>query len=252
VLEIQSASRCDSGLCEEAEAVWKEDADAATRAAAERCASIKHTFARTARDCPNSVFLELDADGDAGAAACAALGAAVVPTVQFYKSGALLWQHAGYSAMEQDIGEGVLFYGDAAAGGEKASEHVADVTDAASLETWLSAIPQKELAVLFVSSSNADACVRIFPAVLALARNFGGYARFARLVSDASAPASAITSSLNITDVPAFVFYRGGVQVGRHVGSARGDLIGQILERQAAAGVAPPPPPKRAAACVRR
>ncbi len=33
--------------------------------------------------------------------------------------------------------------------------------------------------------------------------------------------------------VPTFIFYRNGEEVGRHVGSSRGDLIGQILAQQA-------------------
>lgn len=32
--------------------------------------------------------------------------------------------------------------------------------------------------------------------------------------------------------VPTFIFYRNGEEVGRHVGSSRGDLIGQILAQQ--------------------
>lgn len=36
---------------------------------------------------------------------------------------------------------------------------------------------------------------------------------------------------------------RGGKEVARHVGSSRGDLIGQILTQQEAVGLSPPPPP---------
>lgn len=43
--------------------------------------------------------------------------------------------------------------------------------------------------------------------------------------------------------VPTFLFFRNGKEVGRHVGSSRGDLIGQILQLQAALGIAPPAPP---------
>jgi hypothetical protein len=52
--------------------------------------------------------------------------------------------------------------------------------------------------------------------------------------------------------VPTFLFYRSGRLVGRHVGSSRADLIGQILTQQNAAGVAPPPPPTSAARPRRR
>lgn len=40
--------------------------------------------------------------------------------------------------------------------------------------------------------------------------------------------------------VPTFIFFRKGKEVGRHVGSTRGDLIGQILQQQNALGLAPP------------
>lgn len=40
--------------------------------------------------------------------------------------------------------------------------------------------------------------------------------------------------------VPTFLFYRGGKPTGRHVGSSRADLIGQILQQQNAHGVRPP------------
>ena len=39
-----------------------------------------------------------------------------------------------------------------------------------------------------------------------------------------------------LPQVPTFIFYRNGEEVGRHVGSSRGDLIGQILAQQASRG----------------
>jgi thioredoxin-like negative regulator of GroEL len=82
--------------------------------------------------------------------------------------------------------------------------------------------------------------VHVFPAVLALARNFVGYAAFARLLGDDSPQ---LLAELDIKEVPTFLFYRNGQEVGRHVGSSRGDLIGHILGQQAALGIQPPPPP---------
>ena len=52
--------------------------------------------------------------------------------------------------------------------------------------------------------------------------------------------------------VPTFIFYRNGQEVGRHVGSSRGDLIGKILEQQNAQGIAPPSPPVPAGTARRR
>ena len=247
VLEVGDPEVCESG-CQEADLLWKADAAAAAAAAKARCVAIKHTFARTARDCPDAVFLELDAGSEAGAAAAAQLGVSTLPTVQFWRKGAKVWEHAGSADMERDIGEGVLFYGDAAGGGLKPSDFVAEIQDRAGLDALLGGRPPGELVVLDVSTTTAAACIHIFPAVLALARNFRGYAAFGRLVADASVPASALTRELGVTDVPSFIFFRGGVEVGRHVGSSRGDLIGQILSIQSAAGVKPPPPPPRAGA----
>lgn len=52
--------------------------------------------------------------------------------------------------------------------------------------------------------------------------------------------------------MPTFLFFRDGQEVGRHVGSSRGDLIGQILAQQAKAGIQPPPPPGNAVQRERR
>lgn len=43
-----------------------------------------------------------------------------------------------------------------------------------------------------------------------------------------------------LLQVPTFLFFRDGKNVGRHVGSSRADLIGHILQQQQNAGVAPP------------
>lgn len=54
--QIESELVCQTGLDEEAELHWKAD----QAAALEPCSGIKHTFARTARACPDAVFLAVD------------------------------------------------------------------------------------------------------------------------------------------------------------------------------------------------
>ncbi len=56
VLEIESSSTCDTGLAEEAEVHWEED----KKAKLARFSHLKHTFQRTARDCPDVKFLMLE------------------------------------------------------------------------------------------------------------------------------------------------------------------------------------------------
>jgi hypothetical protein len=69
------------------------------------------------------------------------------------------------------------------------------------------------------------------------------YAAFGRLPGDAPHNLE-LMAELNVVQVPTFLFYRGGKEVGRHVGSSRADLIGRILEIQMEQGIAPPPPQK--------
>ena len=57
------------------------------------------------------------------------------------------------------------------------------------------------LTVVDVSLSNAVGCVRLFPAVLALAKSFKGFASFARLLGDANPETQQMMSELNIKAV---------------------------------------------------
>jgi hypothetical protein len=248
VLEIHSDNICQTGEEEEAELQWKED----QQAALEPCRKLKHTFQRIARDCPDVSFLAADADSDEGRKLCDELSVDVLPSVQFWRCGKMLWEHRGVNFIEQDLGEGVLFFGDTAANNEKASFYIQDIHSRADLDKVIASAAPNELVVVDVSLTDAAPCVHVFPAVLALARSFqGGYASFARLMGDENAELSKLMAELKVTQVPTFLFYRGGKPVGRHVGSSRGDLIGQILSQQSAAGVQAPSPSQGGTARVR-
>lgn len=67
VLEVHSERLCQSGL-EEAELQWKDD----QARVAQSCVELKHVFQRTARDCPDVVFLALE-ESPAIAAQCSAV-----------------------------------------------------------------------------------------------------------------------------------------------------------------------------------
>ena len=237
VVEVGSQTVCMSGWEEEPELQWKED----QKAALEPCLQLKHTFQRTARDCPDVVFLMVDADSDTGDELCGHLGVDVLPTLQFWRHGSLLWEHKGVVQLNQDLGEGVLYFGDTAGNNEKASTYIKDLSSKAEFESFIKAPEDdKTLVVIDISVSDANPCVHIFPAVLALAKNFTGLARFARVLGDQSDELQELMGEKNVLQVPTFLFYRGGKEIGRHVGSSRGDLIGQILAQQNAAGIPPP------------
>ena len=205
------------------------------------CQKIHHSFARTARDCPDALFIEAVVDSlDDDLAE--SLGVNVLPTLQFVKDDKLLWEHKGITNLDQDLAEGVLFYGDAGGQGMHPSDFITEIKNPADLDKWKSSLGDKVLGVLDVSTSNTAACVHIFPTVVVLARQFKGFANFARLMGDTDEETKALMKALNISHVPTFRFYRGGEGVGQHVGTSRSELISAILGKQAELGLAPPPP----------
>lgn len=248
VVEVESDQVCQTGLDEEAELHWKQDQAAALMP----CQQIKHTFARIARECTDVRFLSINADDPDSAPVLDILGIEVLPTVQFWRDGKLLWEHRGVNQLEQNMGEGVLYFGDSAAGGMHASDYVTELHSRADLDRFVAQQDDKVITVIDVSVSNAAPCIHIFPAVLALARSFKGFAAFGRLMADESAATGEVAESFRVVEVPTFIFMRNGKEVARHVGSSRGDLIGKILQVQSEYGVAPPPPPKPAGAVPRK
>ncbi|GFR44452.1 hypothetical protein Agub_g5684 [Astrephomene gubernaculifera] len=255
VLEVQSEVLCELGLDEpEPELHWKLDEQRQHEQRMAKCQAVKHVIQRTARESPDVVFAAFETDGTpAREALVRKLGVEVLPTLQFYKGGRLLWEHKGAAAMEAGVGEGVMYYGDSAAGGlAPISSYVAEISSRQQLADFLAAETDPAvLQVLNVALTSAGPCIRVFPAVVALSRSFKGFASFGRLLGDASEETEGLLRELNIVEVPTFVFFRAGKEVGRHVGSDRGDLIGQILQQQAAVGLSPPPPPVTAGRSAR-
>jgi hypothetical protein len=49
-------------------------------------------------------------------------------------------------------------------------------------------------------------------------------------MGDENASTQSVLQAYNIMEVPTFLFFKNGREVGRHVGSSRGDLIGKILQ----------------------
>ena len=203
---------------------------------------LKHVFQRCARDCEDVRFLNLMVDGSEEAQELQdRLGVETIPSLVFLKDGVKVYEHSGAVGGQETIGEGLLFFGDAAAGGEKASETIAQLATQADFDAFVGGQEKDMLTVVDVSSETSKGSVRIYPAVLALAKGFSEVAVFARLMAD-SDEGKAVAKALNIRQVPTFLFYRNGEPVGRHVGSSRGDLIGQVLKQQNAAGLPVPPP----------
>jgi hypothetical protein len=242
MVEIVSDEICDADTQPRPEAQWRDDGmSAATRMAP--CAQLRSGLQRVARDCPDVAFLSVNADQQPELAA--ELGVTVLPTVQFWRNGSRLWQTEGAEGGLQGSGEAVLYFGDYAADGVRASHFVRDVASRSDLDAMLAGAGADKLAVLNVSLATATPCIKIFPAFMALAKHLGSVATFGRVIADGEggADAAALARELGVSHTPAFLFFKNGREVARHVGSSRGDLVGKILEVQGAFGAAPPPPP---------
>lgn len=59
---------------------------------AQACVALKSDLARVARECPDLVFLNIDATSGNGAAMAKELGVTRFPTQQYYKNGQMVWQ----------------------------------------------------------------------------------------------------------------------------------------------------------------
>ena len=219
--------------------------------------SFQDSLQRIAREAANVEFVELEGDANQEARLLASeLGVKTFPTVQFWKNGRLLWQYAGASAANAQLGEGVLFYA-----GQGVSDYVSEIKDQASMTAFLQscASPQpavrgmtlsapcdQQLAVVDVSlAADCPGCVYVFPAVLALAKNTAGAIRWGRLLGDSGAEAAALMKKLNVTSVPTFVMLHNDKEVGRYVGSDRGQLMAAVLDAAAATGLTLPEAPTR-------
>eukprot|EP00238_Polyblepharides_amylifera_P010648 CAMPEP_0196579462 /NCGR_PEP_ID=MMETSP1081-20130531/22013_1 /TAXON_ID=36882 /ORGANISM="Pyramimonas amylifera, Strain CCMP720" /LENGTH=286 /DNA_ID=CAMNT_0041899065 /DNA_START=339 /DNA_END=1199 /DNA_ORIENTATION=- len=238
VLEVESNEVCESGIEEVPDKYWK---DGKPDIDLQPCVNLKHTLQRCAWDCPDVKFLNLMGDMDQESRdLCKELDVTTIPCIQFYRNGKLLWSITGADGAQQEVGEGVLYYGGYAAAGSRTGDFIQDITSKAELQDFLQSA-EGQIAVVNVSTEKCEPCVKIFPAVLALAKNMMGYVKFARLVGDANEETLAFMKDYNILEVPTFLFFKQGEEKQRFVGSSRGDLIGQILTIQGVLGDEPLP-----------
>jgi len=227
------------------------------------CDRLASTFSRVARDAEGVAFVTLEADaGEEQNALATELGVTMLPTVQFYKNGEMLYEHKGAGdSATRALGEGALYYGGALAGGETTADFITEVGSAAQLDDFLNAcaLPatnergvtfdascEKQLGVLDVSMAKGTATsMHSYPAVVALAKNTQGAIRFARLLGDTTDDAKAVMVNLNVTSTPTFIFYCEGKEVGRYAGSDRVKLMEAVLKTQKANGIKMPQPAPR-------
>merc|ERR1711871_969792 len=129
------------------------------------CTELKHVFQRCARDCPDVSFLNLYLDGSSESEELREhLEVTTVPSLVFLKEGKKVWEHKGaMGGADQNLGEGLLFYGDSAGGGAKASEFVEQMRTMGDLESFVAQQPKDTLTVVQIAQNNAVGCASIQP-----------------------------------------------------------------------------------------
>lgn len=229
----------------------------------EPCSRLHSTISRVAREADEVEFVLLDVtQSESSAALAKELQITTFPTVRFYKNASLLHEVKGAGGAGRAVGEGALYFGDQGAQGERASEHVSELNNAQDLDDFvnnrcdlpgtgargveLNVACEKQLAVVNVSMvSDCPACMHIYPAVVAMAKNTVGAVRWARLLVDKSNATREVAAKLGVAATPTFLFYIDGKLVGTATTGDRVKLMEMVLETQQKFGVQLPQPPPR-------
>lgn len=240
VLEVDSDTVCESSLDEplHGEVQWKVD-EPTQEEMFQPCLKLRSTLQRCARECDDVEFLHLSGDmSDETRALSASLGVVAFPTLLFYKQGRLVYQQSGSEFSSAGLGEGVLYYGSRFAGGADSQRHVPDVASEAELASLVRANADagRLFTVVACSETLCEPCVRVFPAVLALAKSLGDHVGFCRMMPD-DAATCAFYNKRKVENLPTFLFVvpddadaNGIVEQRRLVTASRGDLMGNILQ----------------------
>lgn len=89
-----------------------------------------------------------------------------------------------------------------------------------------------KLIVLDVGLKRCGPCVKVYPTVTKLSRQMSDTVVFARMNGDEIDRCMQFLKDMDVFEVPTFLFIRDGKICGRHVGSGKGELAGEILRYQ--------------------
>ena len=264
IVEIFNDEVCDAGeaayAAEPGVTGWADNREA-HEAMLEPCRRLASTISRVARDAKECEFVLLDAGASAEAAQVAEqLGARVMPTVQFWKAGELLYQVNGATGAGQSVAEGAMYFGGAMADGQNVAELVDEISDEKEFDAWVAqcSMPgegpggvklnmpcETQIGVLTVMGSKSKECMHAFPAVVALAKNSRGAVRWARCVADKDDATRRVAQRVGVSSAPQFVFFLEGQEVGRYAGADRVALMSAVIDVQRRHGIMLPSPSPR-------
>ncbi|KAL3693530.1 hypothetical protein R1sor_007181 [Riccia sorocarpa] len=172
--------------------------------------------------CQDVVFLLVVGDEtEATKELCTRAGVEKVPHFVFYKNEEVIHEEGGIGP---ELLEGdVLYYGDNDA-------PIYQVRNKKDFDVLLKEhASDSKLVVLDVGLKNCGPCVKVYPTVVKLSKKMADNTVFARMHGDENEDCMELLRSMDVIEVPTFIFIRDGRTLGRYVGSGKGELIGEIL-----------------------
>lgn len=232
VIEIDpsdDSAECDTGLTGEQDYVYKMNQGGAT----DPCIKLRHTFVRTARNCPDTTFMSLVADGSPDSQAVMdRLEVKSIPSIVFIRGARVVWRHEGVVGADKELEEGIAFFG----GGSDAretSDLIPDLHTAADVSAFAKPGASDDLLrVVLCLTTTAPQCLHIYPAMAAVAKDRIRSVSFARLLGDENATSNAALGELGVKFIPTMLVYNAktGQEVARHVVASRGEFLVKFLE----------------------
>ena len=176
--------------------------------------------------CPDAVFLLVMGDESSETEElCRRAKVEKVPHFVFYKNKEVVHEEAGIGP-EELLGD-VLYYGD------PADHPIVQLHSRKELKDLIQEHSASgKLLVLDVGLKHCGPCVKVYPTVVKLARKMRDVAVFARIHGDENEELMDMLRTMDVVQVPTFLFIRSAKTLGRYVGSGRGELIGEILRYQ--------------------
>ena len=158
-----------------------------------------------------------------------------VPSVVFIKGDRVVFRHEGVEAANEDLAEGVAYYGDQYADGAHVSDLVPDLHTLTDVQEWTAPPPGESadvLRVVTVLTTTGDTCVHLYPAITSVARQLKGKASFSRLIGDEGPAAKEMLQKLNVKFVPTMLVFdpKTGQEIARYVTGSRSEWMVNFLD----------------------
>ncbi|KAG8368053.1 hypothetical protein BUALT_Bualt15G0005400 [Buddleja alternifolia] len=143
-----------------------------------------------------------------------------IPHFIFYKNAEKIHEAVGFQ--QERLVSNILYYKD------DPFSSVVQLNNGDELEKLIHT--HDKLIVVNVGKRECVPCVKIYPSVVKLADQMAGRVVFARMNADENESCMEMLKEMNVSKVPAFLFFRNGEFCGKYVGSCTSMLIRKMVK----------------------